>query len=209
MVQTIEARNITLYELETNFNLQLVKDEQFFQEWQDNLPEITELEKQHLDRVQASYSNLEKYPPILENTVKMVVLSPLLNLAGFYLPPFHIKSEKSIEISDQDEEIIVCGEIYVLTIFNQLWILVIESKKATFSLEVGKPQLLAYMLGNSNPDKPVYGMITNGNSFIFIKLIQQETPQYALSRLFYIFNPGNDLYNVLRVLKCFGQLAIN
>ena len=58
MLQTIPPRNITLYELETNFNLQLVKDEQFFREWQDNLPEITELEKQRLDRVQASYSNL-------------------------------------------------------------------------------------------------------------------------------------------------------
>ncbi len=136
MVQTIGARNITFYELETNFNLQLVEDEQFFREWQDNLPEITDSEKQHLDRVKASYSNLEKYPPLLENTVKMVVLSPLLDLAGFYLPPFHIKSEKSIEISDQDEEIILRGEIDVLTIFNQLWILVIESKKATFSLEV-------------------------------------------------------------------------
>ncbi len=209
MLQTIPPRNIALYELETNFNLQLVKDEQFFREWQDNLPEITELEKQRLDRVKASYSNLEKYPPLLENTVKMVVLSPLLDLAGFYLPPFHIKSEKSIEISDQDEEIIVRGEVDVLTIFNRFWILVIESKKATFSLEVGKPQLLAYMLANPNPEKPVYGMITNGNSFIFIKLIQQETPQYALSKLFYIFNPGNDLYDILRVLKCLGRLANN
>lgn len=33
----------------------------------------------------------------------MFVLFPLLDLAGFYLPPFHIKSEKSIEIADQDE----------------------------------------------------------------------------------------------------------
>ena len=89
MVQTIGARNISFYELETNFNLQLVEDEQFFREWQDNLPEITDSEKQRLDRVKASYSNLRKYPPILENTVKMVVLSPLLDLvdlAGFYLP---------------------------------------------------------------------------------------------------------------------------
>ncbi|MGB3512945.1 MAG: type I restriction endonuclease [Microcoleaceae cyanobacterium] len=209
MVQTIPARNITLYELETNFNLQLVEDKQFFREWQDNLPEITDSEKQHLDRVKTSYSNLRKYPPFLENTVKMVILSPLLDLAGFYLPPFHIKSEKSIEISDEDEGIIVRGAIDILTIFNQFWILVIESKKTNFSLEVGQPQLLAYMLANPNPEKPVYGMITNGNSFIFIKLIQQDTLQYALSRLFYILNPGNDLYHILRVLKCLGRLAIN
>ncbi|MGD1700798.1 hypothetical protein [Dapis sp. BLCC M229] len=86
MLQTIGARNITFYELETNFNLHLVEDEQFFRKWQDNLLEITDSEKQHLNRVKASYSNLRKYPPILENTVKIVVLSPLLDLAGFYLP---------------------------------------------------------------------------------------------------------------------------
>ena len=42
MVQTIGARNISFYELETNFNLQLVEDKKFFREWQDNLPEITD-----------------------------------------------------------------------------------------------------------------------------------------------------------------------
>jgi hypothetical protein len=35
----------------------------FFREWQDDLPEITDLEKQALDRVKASYLNLIKYPP--------------------------------------------------------------------------------------------------------------------------------------------------
>ncbi|MEH2071603.1 MAG: hypothetical protein V7K47_26190 [Nostoc sp.] len=44
-----------------------------------------------------------KYPPLLENTVKMVVLSPLLDLADFYLSRFHIKSEKSVEVAAVDE----------------------------------------------------------------------------------------------------------
>jgi hypothetical protein len=87
MVQTLAAREITLHELTDKFGLQLVEDEQFFREWQDDLPEITEEEKQRLDRVKSSYSNLLEDPPLLENTVKMVVLSPLLDLAGFYLPP--------------------------------------------------------------------------------------------------------------------------
>jgi hypothetical protein len=38
MVQTIQAKEITLLDLETSFGLQLVEDEQFFREWQDNLP---------------------------------------------------------------------------------------------------------------------------------------------------------------------------
>ncbi|MEA5503742.1 restriction endonuclease subunit R [Halotia wernerae UHCC 0503] len=209
MVQTIQAKEITLLDLETSFRLQLVEDEQFFREWQDNLPEITNSQKQQLDRVKASYANLLKYPPLLENTVKMVVLSPLLDLADFYLSPFHIKSEKSVEVTAEDEGVTVKGQIDVLILFEQLIVVAIESKQAAFSVEVGKAQLLAYMLAISNTDKPIYGLITNGGSFIFVKLVKQETPLYALSRLFYIFNPGNELYTVLRVLKRLGKLATN
>ncbi len=218
MFQTLQAKEITLLDLETSFGLQLLEDEQFFREWQDNLPEITNSQKQQLDRVKASYANLLKYPPLLENTVKMVVLSPLLDLADFYLSPFHIKSEKSVEISADDEGVKVKGQIDILVLFEQLLVVVIESlvlfeqllvvviesKPAAFSVEVGKAQLLAYMLAVSNSDKPVYGLISNGSSFIFVKLIKQEKPKYLLSRLFYIFNPGNDLYTVLGVLKRLG-----
>ena len=93
MVETIQANQINLEQLENTFGLQLTSNEDFFREWQDDLPAITELEIQRLDRVKASYTNLIKHPPLLENSVKMVMLSPLLDLAGFYLPPFHIKSE--------------------------------------------------------------------------------------------------------------------
>jgi hypothetical protein len=209
MVQTLQAKEITLLDLETSFGLELVENEQLFREWQDNLPEITNSEKQQLDRVKASYANLLKYPPLLENTVKMVVLSPLLDLAGFYLSPFHIKSEKSVEVSTEDEGVRVKGQIDILVLFEQLVVVVIESKQAAFSVEVGFSQLLAYMLAVSNSDKPVYGLISNGSSFIFVKLIKEETPKYLLSRLFYIFNPGNDLYTVLSVLERLGQLAPN
>jgi hypothetical protein len=68
-MRTIQARDITLLDLETNFGLQLLEDKQLFREWQDNLAEITDAEKQRFDRVKASYSNLLKYPPLLENTV--------------------------------------------------------------------------------------------------------------------------------------------
>lgn len=208
MVQTIPARTITLHDLETQFGLTFIEDDQFFREWQDDLPDITESDKQRLDRVKASYIHLLKYPPLLENTVKMVILSPLLDLAGFYLPPFHIKSEKSVEIAADDGDIKVRGEIDVLALGEQVWIAVIESKQAAFSLEVGMPQILAYMLANPTADMPTYGLITNGSNFIFLKLANRETPQYALSRLFYILNPGNDLYNVLRVLKRLASFVV-
>lgn len=153
-------------------NLKEAETDQFFQEWQDNLPELTDLEKQILDQVKAGYLNLLKTPPLLENAIRMAVLSPLLFFAGFYLYPFHIKSEKSVRISEPDEGVIVEGKIDVLVLFQQLWIMVIESKQAAFSIEAGLAQILSYMLANPNLEKPSFGMITTGGSFIFVKLVK-------------------------------------
>ncbi|MEG3929781.1 MULTISPECIES: restriction endonuclease subunit R [unclassified Microcoleus] len=209
MVQTIQSRNVALNDLETQFKIELIEDDQFFREWQDDLPEISDPEKQRLDRVKASYRNLLARPPMLENTVKMVVLSPLWDLADFYLAPFHVTSEKSLEILDEDEGVIVRGQLDVLALFQEFWVVVIESKKAAFSLEVGIPQLLAYMLANLKGDRPTYGLLMNGSSFLFVKLVKGETPQYAFSRWFSMFNPGNDLYSVLSILKRLGELNIS
>lgn len=206
MIQTIQAKDTTLYDLRTRFGLRLIEDDQFFREWQDNLTEINNSEKQLLDRVKTGYFNLISYPPLLENAIKMAVLSPLLYLADFYISPFHIKSEKSVEISAEDEGVIIEGRIDVLVLFEQLWVIVIESKKASFSIEAGLAQILAYMLSNPNPERPSFGMITTGGSFIFLKLVKGETPQYATSKIFEIRNPGNELYSVLSILKRLGQL---
>ncbi len=69
MVQTIQARNVTQDDLDTNFKIEWVEEDHFFREWQDNLPEITDAEKQRLDRVKASYRHLLKRPPLRSNTV--------------------------------------------------------------------------------------------------------------------------------------------
>ncbi|WP_246844590.1 hypothetical protein [Hydrocoleum sp. CS-953] len=139
----------------------------------------------------------------------MVVLSPLLDLANLYLPPFRIKSEKSIKISLEDGGIIMKGKIDLLVVSEQILLMAIESKQAAFSLEVGRSQLLTYMLVNPNYNHATYGLILNGNSFRFFKLVKGETSQYAVSRIFDIFNPGNDLYDVLSILKNLAQEARN
>lgn len=206
MVQIIQAEKVTLYDLVNKFNLRLSKDECFFQEWQGELPELTDAERQRLDRVKESYFNLT-LRPMLEEMVKMVVLSPLLDMAGFYLPPFYSMSEESIEISDEDEGVVVKAKIDVLVIQDQFWLIVIESKRAKFSLEPGIPQALAYMLANPNLEKPLFGLVTNGSNFIFLKLVKQEVPYYALSDEFTL-RRGNDLYTVLAILKQLAQLLI-
>ncbi|HAA33566.1 MAG TPA: restriction endonuclease subunit R [Cyanobacteria bacterium UBA8553] len=211
MVQTIQAKDVTLEELETLFHLQQVEDEQFFREWQDDLPEITDWQKQLLDQVKTGYFNLIKKPPLLEKPVNIAVVSPLLFIGQFFLSPFYLRAEKNVEILAEDEEqgVIVKGNLDTLVLKDQLWVMVIESKQARFSIEAGLAQILAYMLGNPHPEKPSFGMITTGGSFMFVKLVKGETPQYATSDLFGIGNRQNNLYDVLRVLKRLIQLAIS
>ncbi|MBD6615243.1 restriction endonuclease subunit R [Komarekiella sp. 'clone 1'] len=206
MIQFIQAQNIGLAYLEERFGLQQVEAEDFFPEWFGTLPEIADLEKQYLDRVKANFLRLVKRPPILENAVKMVVLSPLLDLAGFYDEPFLIGTEESIEIALEDEDEIIRGRIDVLVIQEQLWLLIIESKRASFSLLEAIPQALAYMLANPHPAKPMFGLVTNGEDFQFIKLIKQDKPEYALSDKLTLSRRENELYKVLSILKKLSQI---
>ncbi|MGI0496578.1 hypothetical protein ACOKW7_02570 [Limnospira platensis CENA597] len=103
---------------------------------------------------------------------------------------------------------IVKGNIDTLVLKNQVWVMVIESKQAKLSVEAGLAQILAYMLANPNSHQPSFGLITNGGSFLFLKLIQTEHPQYATSDLFGINNRQNNLSDVLKVLKKLIQISL-
>lgn len=201
MVQTLQAQTIDLRYLKDNFKLQRVREPDFFREWQENLPQLTDSEKEQLDKIQQGYFNLIEYPTLLENVVKLSIISPLLFIAGFYLPPFHIKAEKSIAIYAQDEQVKIEGRIDILILREKLWATLIDSKQLAFSLEEGLPQLLVYMLSDPEPKTPTFGMISNGVNFRFVKLVYNEIPQYALSDEFIIDNQNNELYNVLQILK--------
>ena len=207
MTQIIQAKDINLRYLIDNFDIQLVLDDQFFREWQENLQELTDLDKQLLDKVKAGYFNLLNYPPLLEDVVRMAIIDPILFIGDFYLSPFYVKSEESVDIAVPDEDVIIKGRIDTLVFRDQLWVMIIESKKASFSIEEGLAQILAYMLGSPNSDKPCFGMIATGSEFIFVKLVKTNPPRYALSKGFLMRNPGNELYEVLRILQVLIQIA--
>lgn len=199
MVQTIAADNLTLYDLQQHFQLQQTEDPFFFSEWQENLPVLTESEQQRLSRVRQIVANLEQRS-VLENTVKLAVVAPLLDLSGLFLPPFYVSTENSVEIEARDETTLVRGRIDILVIKDQLWVLVIESKRAEFSPKVGIPQILSYMLAAPQRGLPLYGLVTNGTDFVFLKLLRQDHPLYARSRQF-ILAQDHDLEQVLQILK--------
>jgi hypothetical protein len=142
------------------FGLQQNQDADFFPEWrlgENGGVTLSSLEEEILDRIKANFTSLMDRPPLLENSVKMVVLAPLLDLLGFYQPPFSIQTEPSIEITAEDEGITVRGRIDILVLKNRLWLTVIESKRSDFSVTRAIPQTLSYLL--SNPDSPTFGLI--------------------------------------------------
>ena len=57
------------------------------------------------------------------------------------------------------------------------------------------------MMGNSNIEKPIFGLVSNGGEFILLKLSKQETAEYDISRIFSLLPRQNELYNVLSFLK--------
>jgi len=162
-----------------------------------------------LDRLKAGFINLLNYPPLLEDLVRMSVLDPLLFLAGLYLSPFHVKSEKSVAITSEDDGVLITGSLDSLVLKERLWVMAIEAKKAGFSIEAGVAQLLAYMLAAPDPTQPGFGMITTGGNFIFVKLVCDSKPGYALSDQFTLRKRQNELYCVLRILKRLGQQILN
>lgn len=206
MSSSIAAKEVTLAQLRETFGLQVVRDPNFFTEWIPPTIELTAAEQQTLDRVRDNFESLMEDPPMLENTVKMVVVSPLLDLAGFYRSPYSIETEPSIELMATEGDTTVRGRIDVLVLRQHLWILVIESKRSDFSVTRGLPQILSYMLANPKKDRPSYGLIMNGNEFLFVKSIAQPNAQYATSRLFSLLNPNNELQDVLKIIK---HLAIH
>lgn len=74
----------------------------------------------------------------------------------------------------------------------------VESKQTKFSFSVAIPQALAYMMANPYPERPSFSLVTNGDSFMFIKLVKEPVALYDFSRDFSIFaRPQNELYEVL------------
>ena len=206
MIQILQASRLTLYDVKTKFQLEQIETDHFFTQLLQSPPTLSEFEKQVLDRTKQQYLYLAERP-LLEVTVKMVTLSPLLSLAGFYDPPFFTTLEESVEIVSQDGAETVRGQIDVLVLQNALWVVVVEAKSIQYDVMVALPQALTYMMASlKRSHHTLYGLITNGREFRFIKLNQEST--YTLSKVFSLSESENHLYKVLQILKSLGQICL-
>jgi hypothetical protein len=196
----------TIAEAERRFNLSRTEDEAFFLEWQTMLPELSTVEKFALDDLRRRYIYQRSEGQLLEGTVTLLLASPLLAIAGFYDPPFRVRVEESVLLTLNDGEELLQGRMDVLVLLNQFWVVVLESKKTALSAWAALPQTLAYLMANPQPEQPGFGMVTNGDDILFVKLGQTEQRYYSLSRVFAPFTSVQELYGALQVLKRIGRV---
>lgn len=203
MTQTLAISKTlnTLSDLEEKFQLTANDEEQFFTEWCENLPDLTDSEHQILDALKQRFLAHSKRRNVPEGAVDKLLVSRLLDMAGLFESRFTLRTEAAVAVTATDEEVIYRGRIDTLIIQEQLWVLVIEQKETAVSISTALPQLFAYMLSCSTPQDTVFGMVSNGHEFIFAKLMKIDYPQYAFSSAFTLFPKQNEMYEVLRILK--------
>ena len=206
------ASSLTLGTLRQTFGLRFDTSDRFFDEWLNNSPTLTEAELQGLDRLTRNYTYLSQEEPPLEEIVKLVVVSPLLDLAGFYQFPFLVKAEVStnLDVADEDNTIAVQGRIDILVIQDSFWILVIESKPSRLDVTAGIPQALTYLLTAPKLQASCYGMVTNGREVLFLKCDRhQSVPQYTRSHTYRLLENTAERIQVLQGLKQIGTYIGN
>ncbi|GAB4183771.1 MAG: hypothetical protein Fur006_20850 [Coleofasciculaceae cyanobacterium] len=197
----------SLSDLQVRCNLHQAEDNRFFSEWIESLPNLDTGEQVGCNRIKQRYDYHRVDGLLLEGTINLVVVAPLLELAGFLDPPFRIRSPYGIALELDDPDETIRGFIDTLVVQERLWILVVESKRTSIPVPAALPQLLAYMLASPQNNSPVFGMATNGDEFVFLKLSQGENPQYDVSRTFSLFPRRHELGNVLQILKRLGQIV--
>jgi hypothetical protein len=193
---------LSLADVREKLGLQVSLDQEFFVEWRQDLPELTALEVQQVDRLQARFSAHRDRGTVAEGAVDKLLLSPLLDLVGFYELEFGIQTEKAVEFAVKDGDEVLRGRMDTLIVRDDFWVLVIEAKRTIMSA-LAVPQALAYMMCSPHPDRPAYGLVSNGEEFIFLKVVAQPMPLYSTSKLFATFFPpgGQELHAVVQVLK--------
>jgi len=205
-VTAIAKAILNLRDVEAKLNLRRSADLHFFFEWQGTLPELTPSEKKSLERLATRYLHYLEEGEVNEGTLNIILLSPLLDALGLCDPPYRIRGEAWVEVQtavDTEEGAITLeGRIDALTLQEQFWLVIIEGKRGGFNVLQAVPQTLAYMAATPHPERPVFGLVTNGYDYLFTKLVRQERREFALSHNFTLLSDEQrNLLQVARVLK--------
>lgn len=181
---TLQAKNLTLNEVHQLLDLQPSVQRVRFTDVL-NLPDLTEWEMAKMAQIRIDFQAYWQAGKVLEGQVQLLVLAPLLRLAGYYRSPIQLSLEQAIaEIMLDDEDTKITGRLDLLAArrdaVTPLWVLIVESKNSQVDALNGLPQLLTYASQSLTSQESVWGLATNGFSYYFVRLISGETLSYQL-----------------------------
>jgi hypothetical protein len=205
MSEAIAIGRLTLPEILDTQSLRLADDPHFFEEWQDVQPPLTAEDSHFLDQVQNDYFDQLRQGQLSEGLIKLVIVSPLLHLAGFYRHPYQVRLEEPVQVEITEGNTTWRGRIDALVVQNKLWVVVVESKGGAFGIDQAIPQALGYVVAAPDPQYPVYGLVTNGSSYAFLKLVRQPEALYSVSDVWLLLPGRPILHRVLGVLRAIAQ----
>ncbi|MDG2990816.1 restriction endonuclease subunit R [Candidatus Synechococcus calcipolaris G9] len=205
-VTAITKAIINFRDIQDKLGLQRTDNPEFFPEWRDFLPPPTDQEVLALNRLAQRYLAYLEEGEVSEGTLNIILFSPLLDALGLCDPPYRIRGETWVEVQTQvDDEagrMTLEGRIDALTVQDDFWLVVIEGKRGGFSVLRAVPQAIAYMAASPYPDRPVFGLVTNGYDYLFLKL---ERGEFALSQSFTLLSDADS--NLLRVAQVLKHLV--
>ncbi|HEY9602371.1 MAG TPA: restriction endonuclease subunit R [Allocoleopsis sp.] len=209
---TLNAKNLTLSQVHQLLNF----EERFdgsFTSWL-SLEPLTDSERQDLFQIRDDFRSYLIEGKVLEGQIKLLVIGPLLRLAGFYRSPIKISLELDIaSIVIEDEDKTITGRFDILAVNKQqptatdvaFWVLVIEAKNSAVNSLEGLPQLLTYAYQSLERQKLVWGLTTNGMHYQFVLLRQGNPPTYQQMPLLNLMDSESAI-QLLQVLKAIRQL---
>jgi hypothetical protein len=202
----LNARNLSLEEVHSLLDIQRKYNNSFSSLL--SLEPLSQQEHQELRQIQNDFDRYLTTGKVSEGQVKFIVVAPLMRLAGFYSYPIEIRLEEEIaNIEIEDEDKTITGRIDILAVNKAnkyrnntyFWTLVIESKNSQIDVSTGLPQLLTYTNQSLTYQQSVWGLVTNGRSYQFICL-QQDNPS------FYQIMPELNLMESSRAIELFQVL---
>ena len=179
---TLNAKNLTLKQVHQFLKLSKLPNGSFTPLL--SLEPLTEFEQQELTQIRDDFENYLIEGKVLEGQIQLLVISPLLRLAGFFHSPIKISLEQDIDaIVVEDEDTKITGRFDILAINKEqptvtdvaFWLLVIESKNTSVNSFEGLPQLLTYAHQSLKCQELVWGLTTNGMDYRFV-LIRPGNP---------------------------------
>lgn len=176
VVNVINASSLTLQEVREQFKLESVFEEDFAEFLE--LQNLTPTEQARLASIRADWERYLSAGKVSEGEVKVLILSRLLVEAG-YLSREDLRVSLEEQVADvevEDGDRVIRGRMDVLVCQERrgdqvpLCILAIETKNSEVDVRVGLPQLLFYMQSFLERQSSVWGLVTNGEVYLFVRL---------------------------------------